>query len=409
MIGVCLLNMLNLELTFQLPVLPTVELKTSEQLLRRAHHVLAWVMHFYINTLTPDEALIIPRPISIPLLCVSQYLALPPLLTYSDDVLYNWTYLRPPTPVPSVMGPFEAPASPIPTIDNLKCQTLFTSTVDEQEFYLASARIELRGVEALELMRSTMDEAFVGDNLAIRRIASFLTRLAAVIRDMTVLLLAVRDGCDPEVFYNDIRPWFKGEDSKAGERKWIFEGIEDYPELKMPTELSGPSAGQSSIIHALDVFLGVDQYSHSHSASPSDSRKSFLDRMQSYMPRHHRAFLDHLKANPRPLRSLVETASEQLQNPTGDVDLHPNEYLMAGYNAAVQALKEFRDAHLKIVALYIVGPARKVHSGERKTVKVPATTILESKERETIKGTGGTDLMPFLKSVRDATASARIP
>ncbi|KAJ3018469.1 hypothetical protein NUW54_g329 [Trametes sanguinea] len=107
---------------------------------------------------------------------------------------------------------------------------------------------------------------------------------ADVIRELQVLLGSVREGCDPEVFYNVIRPWFKGADSDTTGRKWHFDGIELDPTLEEPTELSGPSAGQSSLIHALDVFLGVDQVTHTNfavgrpktdaSSSSSDAKPS---------------------------------------------------------------------------------------------------------------------------------------
>ncbi|KAI0090993.1 tryptophan 2,3-dioxygenase [Irpex rosettiformis] len=372
-----------------LPILPTHELKKSEILLRRSHHVLSWIMHFYTRTLPPSSPDIrIPPPITLPLLQVSEYLQLPPVLTYSDDVLYNWELKMP-----------QGPLSPAPELDNLKCLTLFTGTRDEEEFYLSSARIELRGVEALSIMRATMDETFVGDDIAIRRITAYLHSLSSVIGELTKLLLAVREGCDPQVFYNEIRPWFRGADSDvdAG-KKWIFEGLELDPTLTYPAELSGPSAGQSSLIHALDVFLGVDKYSHaphvtgvqptagtpgtSSSASPTstsapDSKPSvsFLTRMQSYMPRHHRNFLRHLSANPRPLREFVETSA--------------NESLTEAYNAAVTSLKKFRDAHVRIVAIYIVGPSRR-----------------NQRPMADLKGTGGTNSIRFVKSVRDQTAGA---
>ena len=103
--------------------------------------------------------------------------------------------------------------------------------------------------------------------------------------------------------------------------------------------------------------------------------------MQSYMPRHHRAFLRHLQANPRPLRTLVEQTD--------------NDALREAYDAAVTALKEFRDEHVRIVALYIVIPARrKMGSGG------------ESEARGVPKGSGGTDAYQFVKSVRDQTAGA---
>ncbi|KAK7027245.1 hypothetical protein VNI00_015334 [Paramarasmius palmivorus] len=368
----------------ELPILPTTELRTSEVILRRSHLVLAWIMHFYIHTIPIDEPIAIPPPVTIPLLQICAHLQLPPVLTYSDDVLYNWALKTPSSAI-------------VPALDNLRCQTLFTGLRDEEEFYLTSARIELRGVEALELMRATMDEAFVGDDIAIRRITGFLHRLAKVIGELKSLLLAVRKGCDPEVFYNEIRPWFKGADSDSpnSDRKWIFEGLDQDPSLSEPQELSGPSAGQSSLIHALDIFLGVEQYSHSStitgSSDPSEAEKeeaksrkqAFLNRMQLYMPRHHRNFLNHLRSNPRPLRDIVTSSRDSK--------------LLDAYNQSVAALKEFRDAHIIIVTLYIIGPARRAKQLERK-----------EEEKAELKGTGGTNLVKFLKDVRDGTSDALI-
>lgn len=373
----------------ELPILPTTELKKSEVLLRRAHHVLAWLMHFYIHTLPTSSPIRIPAPITVPLLQVSKQLQLPPVVTYSDDVLYNWKFI-------DGKEKDEFGNDIMPTISNIDSQTLFTSTRDEAEFYLTSARMELKGVEALELMRSMMDEIFVGDDIANKRITQYLNELSEVIEALGVLLMSVRDGCSPQIFYDEIRPWFRGEDSTAGQR-WEFEGLELDETLTRPTELSGASAGQSALVHTLDVFLGVDKYSHGPSSSavvppPSSSsksqqpRSSFLKRMQEYMPRHHRAFLNHLANSPRPLRDYILAHQH-------------DEKIMNAYNAAVQALKVFRDKHMIIVTLYIVGPARRAAA---------AATAAEKKEEAAtvLKGTGGTDLVKFLKSVRSQTQDA---
>ncbi|KAH6904458.1 tryptophan 2,3-dioxygenase [Coprinopsis sp. MPI-PUGE-AT-0042] len=378
-----------------LPILPTADLMHSELLLRRAHHALAWIMHIYIHSLPPSSPIRIPPPITVPLLQVSAQLQLPPLLTYSDDVLYNWRF-KDGHQVDQYGNPI------IPTVDNIDTQTLFTGTRDEAEFFLTSARMELKGVEALDLMQQMMDEAFVGDDIATRRIAEYLDELAVVIKDLGAMLMQVKEGCKPEVFYNDIRPWFKGEDSTSG-FSWEFEGIELDEGLCQPKELSGASAGQSSLVHALDVFLGVDEFSHrpgkngapTSSSVPSGQqqpRSAFLKRMQQYMPRHHRAFINHLANNPRPLRDLVSSRSRE-----GSA---AGEKLLRAYNIAVQALKEFRDKHIMIVALYIIGPARRTAPNA-----AAQDTQLEQTEGP-LKGTGGTDLVRFLKDVRDQTKSA---
>ena len=371
-------------------------------------------MHFYIHSLPPDAEIRIPSPITVPLLEVCVQLQLPPVITYSDNVLYNWALKMP-------------SAEPTPALDNLRCLTLFTGKRDEEEFYLASARIELRGVDALEIMRTTMDELFVGDELAARRVTRYLHSLVRVLDDLARLLLAVRDGCAPDVFYHEVRPWFNGADS--GSRRWIFEGLDAHPELVLPTELSGPSAGQSSLIHALDAFLGVDhapkQDPSSHS-SPIESqvepfpapeptlapkmsepttahvppKTPFLTRMRAYMPRHHRNFLGHLGTAPRPLRAAVAR--------TGDAAF------VDAYNAALEALRRFRDAHMRIVALYIIGPS---HRGPASPPILQADTATEALGGHTetgtettgpLRGTGGTDLVRFLKGVRDRTSEAAL-
>ena len=340
-------------------------------------------MHYYIHTQPEDVQPIIPRGVTIPLLRVCQQLLLPPIMTYSDNVLYNWALLRPQTP-PSEQKDFEALLFPLsassaastPALDNLKCLTTFTGTRDEEEFYLASARIEFRGTEVLEIMRETMDEAFVGDNTALRRITSYLQKLTIVIKDLAKLLTDVRQGCDPEFFYNQIRPWLRGQDSGPASIKWVFEGIEEDPTLVQPTELSGSSAGQSSLISALDIFLGI---SHGNKATAGQ----FLKRMRMYMPRHHRNFLRHLENNPRPLKALIEANRN-----------YPG--LLDAFNAAIESLKEFRDAHIKIVAIYVAGPARSAIERLGQTIESP------------VKGTGGMNAMSFVKGTRDDTAASKL-
>ncbi|KAF8261965.1 Indoleamine 2,3-dioxygenase [Lactarius quietus] len=235
----------------QIPIISTAELCPSELLLRRAHGVLAWVMHFYIHSLPTDSEIRIPAPITVPLLEVGAQLQLPPVITYADDVLYNWALK-----VPS--------AEPIPALDNLRCLALFTGTRDEEEFYLTSARIELRGVDALEVMRVTMDElsSATRSPLAASRVISTVSPASSTTSPVSYLpsvMAATRtSSTTPYV------PGSTGADS--GTRRWIFEGLDARPDLVLPDELSGPSAAQSPLIHSLDVFLGID-----HTPSPNSS------------------------------------------------------------------------------------------------------------------------------------------
>lgn len=234
-----------------------------------------------------------------------------------------------------------------------------------------------------------------GDSVTSSRLAKLLYKLSGVIDDLKEILLAVRQGCDPNVFYNDIRPWLSGQDP---DRPWTFEGLERNPELKAPTELSGATAGQDPLIQTLDIFLGVNSFSHSFSsgstaadndAGSADSPPTFWGRMQSYMPRQQRVFLRHLASpnrTPQSLRALVTDL--------GDTEVNE------AYNRAVLALKEFRDAHIRIVTIYVLGPLRRL-----KTAKVESSEE-DMDSQDGVKGTGGTDMVKFLKGVRDLTSGS---
>jgi len=100
--------------------------------------------------------------------------------------------------------------------------------------------------------------------------------------------------------------------------------------------------------------------------------------------------------------------------------------LTEAYNAAVDALRRFRDAHLRIVALYIIGPSHR--SRAPPPAALPRTEAAGTcagqlsvaigtgigeldapPESGLLLGTGGTDMVRFLKGVRDRTSEAAFP
>lgn len=403
-------------------------------------------MHFYVHSGEYDATspILIPSAVSLPFVAVSRELGIPPILTYADTVLWNWKLNT--QPITLAVGRVRS-NSALPTLGppstDISTRTSFTCSSDENCFYITSALIELRGVEALALMRRTLDETFLSDALAARRVTKYLTRLARVIEDITQLILDVRKNCDPVVFYDKIRPWFHGA-TAHGRMGWRFEGVELSDREKQAWGvLSGPSAGQSSLVHALDVFLGVDHRQrgtpksdvssssnstaatppipHSHAAATSASTApptpssstftsegphplygppdaTFLQRMQQYMPRHHRAFLQYLGTVEKPVRRLVikyASISFPMQD-EGKLEAP----LKRAYNDAVDALKRFRDAHIRIATLYIVTQSKRQHPISTET---PKETAPETHPKSKAIGTGGTQLVPFLKGARDNT------
>jgi indoleamine 2,3-dioxygenase len=371
--------------------------QASLPLLRRAHLVLSFLLHFYVHTTPPSArttALPIPPSIAVPIVTVSNLLGLPPVVTYSDTVLYNFLPNQPALPVS---------ISNIPT----RCIESFTNTRSEEQFYVVSAQCEIAGAEALRLMRRSLDELFLADDVALKRLSSYLRKLAVQIDLIGDITLSMIQNVDPEEFYHLIRPWFRGGDADGpNSLGWEFQGIEAGSTAESgrtgtgATLFSGPSAGQSSLIHAIDIFLTVD-----HAPTPDEgivldaepigsskpNEATFVQRMLQYMPQQHRSFLLHLASQPTSLRQLVASCAET----------HPK--LVASYDAALEALKRFREKHMRVVSIFIVQQARRQPSeriqeliGE---VEAPVGEL---------RGTGGSPLFKFLKRCRDNTTKAMI-
>ncbi|KAK0500109.1 hypothetical protein EDD18DRAFT_1148517 [Armillaria luteobubalina] len=289
------------------PLLSAAALDNSVQVLRRAHHVLSFILHFYVHTLPPETAIHIPASLAIPLAHVSDVLDLPPVITYSDLVLYNWT---------------------TDSTSNIYFPSVFSGRLTNKP---STGRPPSLNCEAF---------SWICGRTAITR--STISRYGPG--------CAVRIRCLGSGQFQDV----------AGDSGEAFK------------ELSGPSAGQSTLIHALDIFFGINNHL-------TNGSTSLFGRMQRYMPQEHRRFLACLSSAPRSLRDFIQESNDR--------------ELTDAYNGAVSALKAFRDTHLIIATLYIV---------------VPANRKRASKEVEYV-GTGGTGLVPFLKGVRDRTKESVLP
>lgn len=329
-----------------------------------------------------EQPLRVPRQLAVPLMQVSRHLGLAPVLTFADTVLWNWELRRPGAPL---------------SADNIRFVNTFSGTDDEKNFYLASAEAELRGVEILRIIDDFQHlPNGVNDITTISKVSRDLARLAGVIVDIKEIITSVRDRCDPHVFYWDIRPWFEGSDAKGPDGPgWVYDGVDDPEAL----DLSGPSAGQSSIMHALDIFLDIDhklQQRRYPAPSPGNKRadQGFMERMRRYMPGKHREYLNVLTTS-RSIRELAQS-TPALRDP---------------YDAAVLALKGLRDHHMRIACLYIVTMSRSI-PGSRGGC--PVAAMLERLHANRVagngpvRGTGGNELSLLLKAGRDATRRAML-
>jgi indoleamine 2,3-dioxygenase len=219
---------------------------------------------------------------------------------------------------------------------------------------------------------------------------------------------------DPHIFWNRVRyqhltrPYSGGSKNAPSYPTGVFyEGITEMDEHVVDFEkpegmdgtwrkYAGASAGQSPLIHALDISLGVEHGPMAPPVSPTKASPSSPTKaspstplptpatptttnghakvnpmleMREYLPHQAKAFL-HALQNAPSIRTYL------ISNPTSPC--------VAAFNDCLLGMKKFRDVHLKITTVYIISQQAKEHS--KKSI-----------------GTGGTELIPFLKQTRQET------
>ncbi|KAL4886934.1 Indoleamine 2,3-dioxygenase [Aspergillus karnatakaensis] len=368
-----------------LPVLGTSKLLTEADW-RRAYVILAYLTHGYVwGGERPRD--ILPPAISVPFLEVSKHLELPPCATYAALNLWNYSTTSP-------NGDLTCP-------DNLHVTLSLTGTKDEEWFFMISVAIEARGGRIIQLMLDTIHAVSVDDQ---QRVAAYLHQISDGFQEVARLLERMYEKCRPAVFFHQLRPYLAGSKNmaSAGLPSGLFYDLgEGKGEWR---QYSGGSNAQSSLIQTFDIFLGVE---HSATGSPTKAEISraqplaknpYIQEMRNYMPGPHRRFLEMLTRN-----SNVRTyaLSHKMDSPVRDA-----------YNAAVMSLGSFRDKHIQIVTRYIIMAAKMPPPEDAPAQLNLATSTYtqmkgsDEKISEGLSGTGGTDLIPFLKATRDTTKAA---
>ena len=314
--------------------------------------------------------MVIPKSLAIPLVAVSQKISLPPVLTFADIVLWNWEPINPELPL---------------SLDNMHYVNIFSGTETEHNFYLLSAAAELKGVEMLCIIERMLNIPCPTERGSTAALIRDFDQLVGIIRELTKILGEANKTVDPHTFYWLARPWWNGSDSKA---PWTFEGVP--PDMSF--DLGGASAGQSSVMHALDAFLDVDHgLKESRQPAPSGVNRQvaasrFMENMRRYMPAEHRTYLAQVQK--RNVRDIV------LRNPA----------LRDSYNATVEALRDFRNGHIRIGTLFVISQARSSPPASMG----PLERNAEAQDGQSL-GTGGNPVARLLKAGRDATQRTLLP
>lgn len=119
----------------------------------------------------------------------------------------------------------------------------------------------------------------------------------------------------------------------------------------------------------------------------------------------------HLSAQSPTLRSIVLAGPS---DSTG-VAARLHEDLAEAYDASIDALTRLRQVHTNVVYEYIILPSKKASghqqqqdSSQQRDSRTSTTSSGDAEAREAaLKGTGGTNLVSFLRSTKQRTIAAR--
>ncbi|CAG7936424.1 unnamed protein product [Penicillium nalgiovense] len=389
-----------------MPVCTTENLQTEPEW-RRACVIMGYFAHAYIwggetpkDVSSPPSALSkvpfrpnkeipsltstqqrLPPSISKPFLEISAHLELPACATYAGLTLWNF--------IPS------HPEADITDPDNLHVQTSFTGTKDEEWFMVISVAVEAKGIKLISLMRDAFKAVAAND---VDLLTALLYRFADGLCDLTLTLKRMYEHNNPAVFFHQLRPFLAGSKNMghAGLPRGVYYDVGDSDRVERQEnwlQLNGGSNAQSSLIQALDIFLGIK---HSATDGKQTGGPGFIQQMRDYMPGPHRRFLEELSARASVRPFILESPVQQPKD---------------AYNAAVNELKAFRDTHIQMVTRYIVMASRQpnpTEQGKGRTNLATASSQTEEADTKTkLAGTGGTDLIPFLKNTRDTVQDAK--
>ena len=286
---------------------------------------------------------ILPEVISKPWVKLSKYLKRPPILSYASYCLDNWYKVNHKDPI---------------SLDNVALINNFLGGVDEDWFVTIHVCIENAAGDAIDAAYklSKLNESNNVDDFN-----DYLKTILTSLKNVNNIFSKMPEKCDPYIYYHRVRPYIFGTKDNPDLKKGL---IYENQFNNKPQFYRGETGAQSSIIPFLDGALGIY---HSN-----DNLRHYLNEMRDYMPPKHRKMIEDVEKRSK-AKELIFQSNK----------------LMNVYNKCLEEIRKFRAMHLEYAATYIHKQAQ-VHN----TFGTGGSTI---------RGTGGTPFMKYLKKHRDET------
>ncbi|XP_073675273.1 indoleamine 2,3-dioxygenase 2-like [Garra rufa] len=410
----------------KMPLLETHLLQTHREL-RLAYLALSMMTVGYVWQEGERETIkVLSHSLSVPFCEVSDRLGLPPILIYADAVLANWkkrdsdsscpggwsqtilevkmldvevlgwcgytwsVVVRPvgspeassdhesaaPVP-PEVAAPAAEPSKEAAFMAEPPKRTLlltFPGGESVREFFMVSLLVELARFLFSQSILDVINGIHDND---VSMVTKALDVVSQTIDSMKQTLKLMHEYVDPSIIYGIMRIYLSGwKDNLLMPDGLMYEGVQEKP-----MEFSGSSAAQSSILHCFDELLGVQH---------EGSSGAFLRRMRDYMLPSHKHFIENISSRSSLRMFVLQQGDERLTHI---------------FEQCVARLVDFRNYHITIVTRYITIPASRAKQlrANKQDLAEELDTIRKAPTALEERGTGGSGIMTFLKTVRDKT------
>ena len=319
----------------------------SEKEINLAMSHLSFIAHAFMWGGNKPEK-ILPEVISKPWVKLSKYLGRPPILSYASYCLDNWYKINQKEPI---------------SLDNVALINNFLGGVDEDWFVTIHVCIEDAAGDAIDAAYklSRLNESNNVDDFNTN-----LKKILMSLKNVNNIFSKMPEKCDPYIYYHRVRPYIFGTKDNPDLKKGL---IYENQFNNKPQFYRGETGAQSSIIPFLDGALGIY---HSN-----DNLRHYLNEMRDYMPPKHRKMIEDVEKRSK-AKDLISQSKK----------------LMNVYNNCLEEIRKFRAMHLEYAATYIHKQAQ-VHN----TFGTGGSTI---------RGTGGTPFMKYLKKHRDETQKQKV-
>ena len=319
----------------------------SEKEINLAMSHLSFIAHAFMWGGNKPEK-ILPEVVSKPWVKLSKYLGRPPILSYASYCLDNWYKVNQQEPI---------------SLDNVALINNFLGGVDEDWFVTIHVCIEDAASEATDAAYklSKLNESNNVDDFNTN-----LKKILMSLKNVNNIFSKMPEKCDPYIYYHRVRPYIFGTKDNPDLKKGL---IYENQFNNKPQFYRGETGAQSSIIPFLDGALGIY---HSN-----DNLRHYLTEMRDYMPPKHRKMIEDVEKRSK-AKDLISQSKK----------------LMNVYNNCLEEIRKFRAMHLEYAATYIHKQAQ-VHN----TFGTGGSTI---------RGTGGTPFMRYLKKHRDETQKHKV-